>query len=145
MSIDRWSKGLQPTISGAVVAGTTISDSFNTDGVAIGPFRKFAVYFLTGTVTGTSVTLDMVVQISLDGGTTWFAMPDGANSQTGAALGQLTEASDDTVAFEWWETPGGLANSAIPVQVRVKGTVTGSSEIIPVVDFQFLFWDPQTY
>jgi hypothetical protein len=45
---------------------------------------------------GSSATLDVTLECSPDGGTTWVAYPADKNSQTGAAMAQVTSLDDST-------------------------------------------------
>jgi len=134
-----FSKVMKDSSSNAI-AGQTFNDTWNSKTYNVSQFEEVGISLLTGTVTGTSVTLDITPQCSYDGGTTWqTSWPVSVGEKDGTAIGEaavdtMTEASDDYRAVAWF------TNWAVGPNARMRWafTVGGSSEVIPIVDCWFM-------
>ena len=105
--------------------------TFNSEDLNLQGYATFCLILDIGTVSGTSPTLDPKVQMSLDNGTTYLdTFPDGLNSETQAAMAQIT-ASKETV--ECWRntfpTIAGFATvgTAVTPRVRFVFTIGGTT------------------
>jgi len=77
----------------------------------------------------TTNTLDIALEMSPDGGTTWFPSPAAENASTGAALTQITTTSN---VAEFWPVniiQGGKATNALG---RFTFTYGATNDEIPV-------------
>lgn len=138
---DRWGVEIKVQDGGADVEGTSLGAAdILTDGQTVGPFRYVGLALSFGTVTGTSPTMDISVQVSFDGGTTWYAMPTGANSVTGAATAQF-DSTDDVDVFEYWILPSAWGIAGQATQVRLSAAFGGSSVVYPIERMRWVFFD----
>jgi len=105
------------TLSGVAKTATFDSEAVNLQG--------WATFCLVMDIDWTAGTLDTDVEMSLDGGTTWYAIfPDGLNSETQAVMTQI---GSDVAAAECWRNP-------FPV---IAGFSTAASSISPRIRFEF--------
>ncbi len=120
-------------VSGVDLNVTTKTATFNTDGIGSLGKRYIGCQVTTAGSGGTSPTLDVTPEISFDGGTVWDSLPEAANSQTAAALGQIT--GNGVANAEYWNAP-------LPVnancQYRFKCTIGGTSPTFNIT-FRYFF------
>jgi hypothetical protein len=113
-------------VSSADINAVAKTATFDTDWVDVGNTEWFGLYIETESSSGTSPTLDIDVEGTIDGGTTVLQdYPAAENSQTGAAMTQIT---GDTVAFKAWRNffPVG-ASGGLNGRVRFEVTIGGTS------------------
>lgn len=109
--------------SGASLTGAQKTATFNSETLNLQGFATFCIIVDVGTVA--AGTLDIKVQMSLDGGTTYLDTFGAAlNSGTQAALAQITAAGESN---ECWRNP-------LPV---IAGFATGGTAVTPRVRFVF--------
>lgn len=110
--------------------GTT-GTTFNTAAVAPKGANRIGVWIDVDSSTGTSPTLDVALQISLDKGTTWANLPGTFNTSTQGALAQIGTTTG--VWFEFFE----FAGDPEFTRIRAKHTIAGTS---PVYDYGACYW-----
>ena len=87
-------------VSESDLSATAKTATFNSDKEYVGEYDYIGIALTTASVTGTSPTLDVKLQLSWDDGSNWNDYyPDDANSETQAALAQSTAA---TATMEMW-------------------------------------------
>jgi hypothetical protein len=97
--------------------------------------ESYTLFLSSGTGTGTSPTLDWVVQTSFDDGTTWLNLPlRSAQITTGATVTTLifrNGLGDNEVAVNQIvaATGGTLAKNCnfVPAKMRIVGTIGGTN------------------
>lgn len=128
-SLDTWRIQVKDS-DGAAVETQTKTATFNTQAVNPKGATRIGLYVDVGAKSGTTPTLDVTFQMSVDQGSEWVAMPAAANSQTQAAMTQVTT---DGIAYEFYEC-------AIPEaygRVRAVFTIGGTS---PTFTFGDVYW-----
>ncbi len=111
-------------VSLSVVAKTA---TFNTEDVRVGDWDYIGIGVKTESSSGTSPTLDVKMQVSWNGGTSyWDAYPDDANSETQAALAQITGNAEKIRVWPCWIRSIRDEESKTPV-VRFVFTIGGTS------------------
>lgn len=100
------------TATGTGQSTVTTQKPLVPGGVAEGLTRHMHVFQTIGTVSGTSPTLDLTVEGSVDGGTTWFTLT------ASSAWTQVTASTSKQVRR--YEGP-------IPPHVRAVATIGGTS------------------
>lgn len=126
---------------GATLTGATKTDSFDTAWYSLSGLEYFGVILDLGAVSGTSPTLDIDVEFTMDGGTTTFTeFPTGANTEaiagvgTGAAgLTQITTSNAQVMMY--WVNPFPNDND---LQVRFECTVGGTGESFGIDNFYLI-------
>ena len=82
-----------------VIISTATPDNYS-ESFAPGGMDKVGIIAKVGAWTATTTyTLDIALQMSPDGGTTWVAAPAAENASTGAALTQITTSSTNIAEF----------------------------------------------
>ncbi|MHC4145714.1 MAG: hypothetical protein ACYSUD_13155 [Planctomycetota bacterium] len=120
---------------GTSLTAATKTDSFDTAWYSLSGVEYFGIVVDIGAVSGTSPTLDIDVEFSLDGGTTVFTeYPVSANAEAisgvstnAAGLTQITT-SDAQVAM-YWQNMFPNDNNC---KVRLECTVGGTGESIAI-------------
>jgi len=115
----------------------SLSATDNSETLNLNGFRRIAVWIDSGEATGTSPTLDVTLEFSPDAGTTWVAYPATPNSQTGAAMTQVTTSNDDAAHVEFYEY---LINGP-NVRYRFVMTLGGTSPVFPSFEARVIGWD----
>lgn len=92
--------------------------TFQSETLALGEFDEFGIMSLWDETSGTG-TFTVTPEISPDGGTTWYSLPDGPNSQTAAAMTAITADGND---MEYWRNP--LPNNT---NARIRFVFTAAS------------------
>ena len=111
--------------SGVNAAGQTLTATDNTGTIKPKGANRVGLAIAIGSVTGTSPTLDITLQVSYDNGTTWWSLPASANSQTGAAFAQITATGNHV---EWYE----ICSDPEFTQIRAVLTVGGTTPVFPI-------------
>ncbi len=122
-----------PNIAGAVVARnalTTVALTANTNGVAVytGDFEGNLVAVVNSAAASAGDTLDVTVEESLDGSTSWAAVPADAlfNPSTGAQT-TFTQVTASAASHQ----SVGIVKERVKAYVRLVFTVGGASISIP--------------
>ncbi len=119
-----------------VLTGDTGAKTVTGNGATQVNYNAAGAYITVnmGAVTGTSPTLDMKVQISTDGGTTWVDLP-------GAVFPQFTTTGAKTLLIYPSATP--VANSAVsaplPRSWRVVWAVAGTTPSFTITNVQVAY------
>jgi hypothetical protein len=92
--------------------------TFQSETLNLGEFEEFGTILDWIETSGTG-TYTVTVEISPDGGTTWWSMPEGLNSETAAGM---TAVSATGKAAEFWKNP--LPNNT---NARVRFVFTAAS------------------
>ncbi len=104
-------------------ASTAETASGNGAAVESGEYRDLLVTLNCTAASGTSPTLLVQLQVSDDGGTTWYNLPNGAFTQltaVGTQVLQIDSAFGDTIRASW--TIGGTTPSfTFAVKAVAKG------------------------
>lgn len=110
--------------------GTDIDADDNSEWIKPKDFEEFGLILDIGTESGTSPTLDIKVQMSLDGGTTALdTYPATANSETQATLTQITAAIETS---KFWENRLALSGEGtIDPRIRFVFDTGGTSPVFP--------------
>ncbi len=113
-----------------LAAAATGTDHY-TAAIAPKGANRIGLYVDVDSSTGTTPTLDITFEVSFDKGTTWVNMPNGANSQTQAAMAQI----GDTIgtSFEWYEFAGDPEFTRVRAYFDYGGTT-------PSYDFGACYW-----
>lgn len=124
----------------AVLDQDTRTATFQSQAYNLSDSEWFGLYLKLENISGTSPTLDVNVQFSPDGGTTWSSIyPDGENSETNAALAQVTGSSDVEVMRYWRNiVPLQATGSGLNPQIRFNFTFGGTSPSYDIT--AHLFW-----
>jgi hypothetical protein len=121
--------------SNATLTGATKTDSFDTAWYALDGLEYFGFVVDIGAVSGTSPTLDIDVEFTMDSGTTVFTeFPNAANAEAIAgistnAAGFTQITTSDAQAAAYWQNPFPNDNN---IQVRLECTVGGTGESIAI-------------
>ena len=117
----------------ALLSAAAHTATFQSETLTIGDADRWGILFDVGTVSGTNPTLDIKVQTSFDGGTTWLdTYPGAVNSETQAGLAQITASIETS---EMWDRAFGPyrefqtlegGGAAIKPVVRLVGTIGGT-------------------
>lgn len=133
-----------------LIASATRTSTVTTAALDFGIGSSYTVVFDVGTGTGTSPTLDFVIQSSLDGGTTWINLPLRTAQITTAAtttmlvfrngLGENEVALNQITAA----TGGTLAKNCNfdPKYMRIVATIGGTNPSYPTLS-AWLYVMPQ--
>lgn len=73
-----------------IFASTAVTAAQNTDRVFVGDFTEALVFLNCTAVSGTSPTMDPVIQVSDDDGTTWYSISRTMTQADGTTLTQIT-------------------------------------------------------
>lgn len=73
-----------------IFASAAVAAATNSDKVAVQDFTEALVFLDCTAVSGTSPTMDPVVQVSDDDGTTWYTISKTMTQEDGATLTQIT-------------------------------------------------------
>lgn len=92
--------------------------TFQSETIALGEFEEIGLMHVWDETSG-SGTFDVTPEVSADGGTTWWSMPAAINSQTAAAMTQITADGND---IKYWTNP--LPNNTA---ARVRFVYTAAS------------------
>ena len=92
--------------------------TFQSETLNLGEFEEFGLMTKWDETSG-SGTFTVTVEISPNGGTDWFSMPDTFNSQTAAAMTAITADGND---MEYWRNP--LPNNT---NARIRFVYTAAS------------------
>jgi hypothetical protein len=107
--------------------------TFKSETYSLSGLEYFGIIVDLGTVTGTTPTLVITVQLSVDGGTTWLdTYPDGANSATQAALASM---NTNIETAEYWLNILPNDNNAV---VRFNFTIGGTSPSFTITNAYFV-------
>ncbi len=118
--------------SGNLLAGVAKTATFNSEALDLKGHRRVHVVLDIGTVSGTSPTLDIKWQQTLDG-TTWIDhFPIKQGSETQAAFAQITATKE---VSEWFDNPIGADGST---KVRLVWTIGGTSPSFTITDARIL-------
>lgn len=108
--------------AGASMSGLVKTATFDSEAVNL---QGWATFCLAMDIDWTAGTIDIDVEFSLDGGTTWFeSLPITLNSETGA---DMTQIGADAKVIKCWRNP-------FPV---IAGFSTAAAAITPRVRFEF--------
>lgn len=116
-------------VSGVNLDGVSKTATFNTDKIHPGAYDYIGILLLIGTVTGTSPTLDVTVQISEDDGANWRdTYPEDVNSETQALLAQITAAKETSKFWPNWFVGAAFTtiNKTFTFRVRFVFTIGGT-------------------
>lgn len=115
---------------GADINNVTISTVSHTmsEYFSFSDADKVGILFKGTTMTGdaASLTIDVTLECSPDGGTTWFPSPAAENASTGAALTQVAGTTSSNVC-EFWPVniiQGGKATNALGRFIFTYGCTT---------------------
>ena len=126
------------TSAGVVLEDTTQSATFDTAWYSLNGAEYFGFVLNLGAISGTSPTIDIDVEFTMDGGTTvWTDFPPAANDETENATGtnsgfsftQITTSDYQVMAY--WVNPFPNDNNC---KVRLEVTLGGSTPTIYVND-----------
>lgn len=117
-------------VASAAYTTTTTTANFSLPGIA----DSYMIIINNTTVTGTSPTMDAVLQTSVDGGTTYVNLPIRSTQMTAAGesvMGFRLGLGPSDAAFESpaAATGGTLAKNCIfdPTHMKIKFTVAGTN------------------
>lgn len=88
--------------AGAKFSAAALTATDNSESLRVYGLDTVGLAIDLPTVSGTSPTLDIKVEISFDGGTNWAEFPDDVNSETQATFTQITAAGD---VSKYWTIP----------------------------------------
>lgn len=120
--------------SGTILDGVAKTATFSSETLKPGNASHIALLCDVNTVSGTSPTLDIKAQISMDGGTTWLDCYQGKwpatiasnkNATDQAALAQITAATETMEVFPNWCAP--QASSTINPVMKFVFTIGGTN------------------
>lgn len=118
--------------SSVTLSGVAKTATFSSESISPKDYEEFGLILDIGTVSGTSPTLDIKIQMSLNGGTTWLdTYSDALNSETQAILAQITATKETS---EFWENRMTLAGSG-GIDPRVKFVFTVGGTDTPTFTF----------
>lgn len=123
----------QPMIKTLIASGAVIATGASSN-FTIGLADSYTFYLACSAVTGTSPTMDAVLQTSIDGGTTYVNVPWRFTQLTAAANLELTVRcglgiGEAGVASPAASTGGVLANPCVvdPLHMKLAYTLAGTS------------------
>ncbi len=134
-------RGLQKFSNTKIATGATVTTT--TSYAFTAPVADcYTIYLVTGTGTGTSPTLDMTLQHSPDGGTTWLIAPIRSAQQTTTGLNTMfifrTRLGENEVALNQAvaATGGTLAKNFTPSSNswRLTFTIGGTNPSYATID-----------
>lgn len=90
-------------VRATIQASTTATTSGQSASSSVGGYKEALVTLDVTAASGTSPTLNVVIQASDDGGTTWFDLPGGTFSQKTAVSNQAIQIATfgDTIRAKW--------------------------------------------
>ena len=121
-----------------VATAYTASDDFVTAGEEVKAF-EFVGIVLDVSVDGTG-TFDAGLEMSFDDGTTWQPLPADINSQTQAAITQITSATISILKY--WRLPAAVVPNK-NCQVRLNVVITGGSADYDIDVAKWIFFGPR--
>jgi hypothetical protein len=112
--------------SGNVLSGVAKAATFNSEALDPNGFDLIGLVVDINTVTGTSPTLDIKMQMSIDGGTTWLdTYPQGVDTETQWTLAQIQTAKETSAFIRNWFPVSG--SSGVDPRVRFVFTIGGTN------------------
>ena len=120
--------------NGVGLKGVAKTATFTSQGYSVNGLEYFGILIDQGAIAGTTPTMNVSVDFSLDGGTTWIAKyPAAENSQTQAALAEVVSTVVDS--FKCWINLLPNDNNA---QVRFNFVLAGTSESYTFTNVYFI-------
>jgi len=119
--------------SGVNLTAVAKTATFKSEAIALSGLEYFGIVVDLGAVTGTTPTLVITVQETLDGGTTWLdAYPAAANSPTQAALASM---NTNIETGEYWVN---FLPNDNDCKVRFNFTIGGTSPSYTLTNVYFV-------
>jgi hypothetical protein len=113
------------TATASGIEGVAKTADFYSSTYKLGDADYFGVVLSASASSGTSETCDVKIECTYDNGTNWHSYPADENSQTAAALAQITAAGNATPEFwkNWIPTaPDGSGSCGIRIFFDLGGT-----------------------
>lgn len=125
MTIRNPSTAVSLTVGDATIEGVAKAATFQTDTYSLGDADEFHLAISVSAASGTTETLDITPEITYDNGTNWHSYPADINSQTAAAMAQITAAGNATP--ERWANivptaPAGATAAGVRFVFTIGGT-----------------------
>ena len=114
---------------GAALTAATKTATFESQTVNGGNADQLCLILDIGTVSGSTPTLNVKLQVTLDNGTTWLdTYPGASNAETQAAFTEITASKETMECYpNWLPSVGSFSASGIIPRMRFVFTIGGAS------------------
>jgi len=129
---------VEPLVSGAALKGSAKAATFTTDGFSLNVNGARVGYYVDLTVTGTTPTLDIDFEITMDG-TDYGQMHTATTAQTEADMDQITATGR---YYNWFESGIPFGDDTGNYKVRVEHTIGGTNPSFTFNECKFFCWTP---